>query len=56
MAKMHLPAVFEIENHAANDSATPIGGDRGVEMEYAMCAIRAIERTADRAGKRFGTF
>src|SRR6266852_6279875 len=56
MAQMHLPAVFEIENDTANNSATAISSDRGVEVQGAMRAIRAIKRTGDRAGEWLRTF
>src|SRR5437867_12022486 len=56
MAKMTLPAVFKIENDVANNPATSISRNSGIEMERAMRAVGAGERVCDCAIKRLGTF
>src|SRR2546428_13458562 len=56
MAQMHLPAVFEIEDHPPNNPAAAIGGDRRIEVDRAVGAIRTSERPLDCAGKWFRAF
>src|SRR5205823_11776335 len=56
MTQLALPAVLEFVHEFADEAATAISGDRAVEMQSAMLAVRATERLRDRAGEWLGTF
>ena len=49
MTQMQLASVFELQHDEANDAAAAIGGNGGVEIEFAMSAIRAGKFSLDRA-------
>jgi hypothetical protein len=53
MTEVSLMAVLEFVDKPADKSATAISGDRGIEMENSMGAIRAMERLRDCAEEWF---
>jgi hypothetical protein len=56
VTKMNLPPVLKIVHDFPDDTATPIGGDRRVEVQDAIVTIRASERLRNRTGKRLRAF
>ena len=56
MTEMQLAIVFELQNNKANDAATAVGGDGGIECEGAMGTVATGKLALNRAGKRLGTF
>src|ERR1700730_18506214 len=56
MSKMNLAAVFKIEDHVANNSATAISRNRGLEVKCAMRAVGAVEGGRDRSIERLRAF
>src|SRR5881394_406380 len=56
MAEMALLPVFKLVEDLADQTAAAVRGDRAIEVEGAMFAVRATEGLRDRAGKWLGTF
>src|SRR5436190_13552650 len=56
MTEMQLTIVFELQNNKANDTATAIGGDGGIECEGAAGTVTTGKLALNRAGKWLRTF
>src|SRR5947207_3214058 len=56
ITEVALPAVFELVENIANETAAAVSGDGTIEMERAMLAVRATEGLGDCARERLGTF
>src|SRR2546430_15349963 len=56
MPQLYLAIVFELQNDKTNQAAAAISGDRSVESECSIRAVRAGELTIDCPAKGLGTF